>query len=220
MKKILLTIVFAFMLFAGLLAEVYAKDVVPVRPNVTQINTIGMYQVTDDVTIYKEPDENSQILYRVRWNEDEFFPNNIGFDKFFVVFLPKKSLALVSVMDYDEEWVEIIYDNTTGKTGWIKKDDPYKFMTWSNFYNTYGKKYGLTLLKSSPELCKNIKASPEDEAQTISTINYPQKINLNVLRGNWALVSVLDMDRTPKTGYVRWRSDDGIRYFFPMLKEY
>ena len=134
------------------------------------------------------------------------------------MFLPAKELALVNVVDVLDDWVEIVYDNSTGKTGWIKKDDPYKFMTWINFYNIYGKKYGLNLLKSAPETCKDMKSSPEDMAKTISTMNYPQKINLNVIRGNWALVSVMDLDRTPKTGYIRWRSDDGVRYFFPDVK--
>lgn len=219
MKKLSLFLITALM-FAGIgiSSETYAKDIIPVRPNVTQTTTIGMYQVGDDVKIYKEPNEDSQILYRVRWNNDEFFPSEIGFDNFFTVFLPKKNLALVSVTDFNDDWVEIIYNNSTGQTGWIKKDDPYKFMTWINFYNTYGKKYGLVLLKSTPETCKDIKAQTEDLAKTISTMNYPQKINLNVIRGNWALVSVFDLDKTPKTGYVRWRSDNGVRYFFPDIK--
>lgn len=219
MKKLSLFLITALM-FAGIgiSSETYAKDIIPVRPNVTQTTTIGMYQVGDDVKIYNEPNEDSQILYRVRWNNDEFFPSEIGFDNFFTVFLPKKNLALVSVTDFNDDWVEIIYNNSTGQTGWIKKDDPYKFMTWINFYNTYGKKYGLVLLKSAPEACKDIKAQTEDLAKTISTMNYPQKINLNVIRGNWALVSVFDLDKTPKTGYVRWRSDNGVRYFFPDIK--
>lgn len=214
MKKLFLLIL---MVFLGInLAN--AKDIMPVRPNINQVNSIGLYQVSDDIQIYKEPNEDSQILYRVRWNSDEFFPNDIGFEKFFVVFLPKKSLELAAVTDMTDDWIEIIYDNQTGKTGWIKMDDPYKFMTWINFYNTYGKKYGLMLLKSAPEFCKDIKASTEDSAKTISTMNYPQKINLNVIRGNWALVSVMDLDKTPKTGYIRWRSDNGVRYFFPAIK--
>ena len=219
MKKLSLFLITALMFVGiGISSETYAKDIIPVRPNVTQTTTIGMYQVGDDVKIYKEPNEDSQILYRVRWNNDEFFPSEIGFDNFFTVFLPKKNLALVSVTDFNDDWVEIIYNNSTGQTGWIKKDDPYKFMTWINFYNTYGKKYGLVLLKSAPEACKDIKAQTEDLAKTISTMNYPQKINLNVIRGNWALVSVFDLDKTPKTGYVRWRSDNGVRYFFPDIK--
>ena len=217
MKKLLLFILFAVI---GLVIcpNVLAKDIMPTRVTLNQANTIGMYQVSDDITIYKEPNDESMKLYRVRWNNDEFFPEEIGAEKFFTVFLPKQSLALVEVTDMTDDWVEIVYDSSSGKTGWIKIDDPYKFMTWINFYNTYGKKYGLTLLKSAPETCKDIKASTEDLSQTISTINYPKKINLNVIRGNWALVSVLDLDKAPKTGYIRWRSDDGIRYFFPDLR--
>lgn len=214
MKKLFILIIITFLN----INIVNAKDVIPIRPAVNQVNTIGLYQVGDDVKIYKEPSEDSQILYRVRWNNDEFFPDEIGFDKFFIVFLEKKALALVAAVDYTDDWIEIVYDNSKGLTGWIKRDDPYKFMTWINFYNTYGKKYGLVLLKSSPEFCKDIKATTEDNAKTISTMNYPKKINLNVIRGNWALVSVMDLDRTPKTGYIRWRSDDGVRYFFPDLK--
>lgn len=122
MKKLSLFLITALM-FAGIgiSSETYAKDIIPVRPNVTQTTTIGMYQVGDDVKIYKEPNEDSQILYRVRWNNDEFFPSEIGFDNFFTVFLPKKNLALVSVTDFNDDWVEIIYNNSTGQTGWIKK---------------------------------------------------------------------------------------------------
>lgn len=220
MKKLLLFLILTFVSYIGIgfNTEIYAKDVIPKSPS-KNVTTIGLYQVGNDVTIYKEPDENSQILYRVRWNnKNEFFPEEIGFDKFFVVFIQDKSLALVGATDYTDDWVEIVYDNSTGATGWIKKDDPYKFMTWINFYNTYGKKYGLVLLVGSPESCKSIKAATEDTARNISEMNYPQKIKLNVIRGNWALVSVMDLDRTPKTGYIRWRSDDGIRYFFPDIK--
>lgn len=219
MKKIILLFLFLTTLGLNLgIQNVYAKDVIPVRPSLTTVSAIGMYQVGDDITIYKEPNEESQILYRVRWNNNEFFPENIGAEKFFALFLPDKQLALVNVTDITDEWVEIMYDTTTGKTGWIKKDDPYKFMTWINFYNSYGKKYGLRLLKSAPETCKDMKASPEDLAQTVSTMNMPQKINLSVIRGNWALVSVMDLDKMPKTGYIRWRSDNGVRYFFPAIR--
>ena len=220
MKKILLFFVLTAMSFLviGFNHKSYAKDIMPVRSELNQTRTIGLYQIGDDVQIYKEPNEKSQILYRVRWNKDEFFPTEIGFEKFFVVFLPQKSLELVAVTDMTEDWIEIVYDDSTGKTGWIKMDDPYKFMTWINFYNTYGKKYGLAMLGGAPESCKDIKASTEDLAKTISVIQPPAKINLNVIRGNWALISVMDMDKTPKTGYVRWRSDDGVRYFFPAIK--
>lgn len=80
------------------------------------------------------------------------------------------------------------------------------------------KKYGLNLLKEAPPEAKDLHTSTDDKSQIVGTINMPQKINLNVMRGNWALVSVMDIDRTPKTGYVRWRSDNGVKYYFPAIK--
>ena len=214
MKRIILSIIFVFVMSLG----VFAKDIIPAATGIDNVSTVGLYQVGDDITIYKFPDENSQILYRVRWNSEDFFPEEIGANNFFELLISKKHLALVNVVDITDGWVEIIYNQATGATGWIKEDDPYKFMTWTNFYNTYGKKYGLKLLKDSPSLCKDMHSAPEDSAQIVSTMNMPQRINLNIIKGNWALVSVLDMDKMPKTGYVRWRSDDGVRYFFPSVK--
>ena len=214
MKKIILSIFFVIFLSLG----AYSKDIIPTSPNLINIRTAGLYQVGNDVRIYKFPDEKSQILYRVRWNETDFFPNDIGANNFFSLLIENKDLAFVNVVDIVDGWVEIVYNNKTGATGWIQEDDPYKFMTWINFYNIYGKKYGLNLLKGAPALCKDIKSAPEETAQTLATINAPQKIHLKIIRGNWALVSVLDVDKTPKTGYVRWRSDDGVRYYFPAVK--
>ena len=214
MKRIFLSIVLT--LFLGL--GTYAQDIIPSLPNINNIRTVGLYQVKDDVTVYKFPDENSQILYRIRWNSEEFFPQEIGAENFFELFIAKKNLALVNVVDIADGWVEIIYNEKTGETGWIQEDDPYKFMTWTNFYNAYGKKYGLKMFKGAPALCKDLRSAPDDKAQVVSTINMPHRINLNIIRGNWALVSVLDLDKTPKTGFVRWRSDDGVRYFFPSFK--
>lgn len=214
MKKIFLSIFMVLFMTLG----VCAKDIIPVQPSMEGVRTVGLYQVKDDITIYKFPDEDAQILYRVRWNSEEFFPESIGANNFFALFISKKDLAYVNVVDIVDGWVEIVYDNSKGLTGWIKEDDPYKFMTWTNFYTTYGKKYGLNILKGAPSNCKDIKGSPDDLSQTISTMNMPQKIHLNLIRGNFALVSVMDLDKTPKTGYIRWRSDNGVRYFFPAIK--
>lgn len=214
MKKIFLSIFMVLFMALGC----FAKDIIPIQPTMEGVRTVGLYQVKNDITIYKFPDEEAQILYRVRWNSEEFFPESIGAENFFTVFISKKDLAYVEVVDIVDGWVEIVYNKSAGLTGWIKEDDPYKFMTWTNFYTTYGKKYGLNILKGAPSNCKDIKGSPDDLSQTISVINMPQKIHLNIIRGNYALVSVMDMDKTPKTGYVRWRSDNGVRYFFPAIK--
>lgn len=214
MKKILILL----SVFFGLIMPVCAKNVMPSHVSRVYTNTLGVYQAGKEITLYDEPREGANVVSHISWDGDNIFPENKDFAKVFIAYLPKKELALLAVVDETEDWVEVLYDNESGLRGWLKKDDPYKFMSWISFYNIYGKKYGLYILKDTPEEIKELHSATEDDAQVVSRLNFPQKIKLNVLRGNWALVSVMDLDRTPKTGYIRWRSNEGIKYLFPAIK--
>ena len=197
---------------------VIASDVMPYYSKNLHTRTYGFYQVGKFITLHEEPDENSKIVKTISWTKEKLMPENLTYDDVFSVFIESKELALMAVEDETEDWVKLIYDNKTNQRGWFKKDDPYKFMTWLNLYNAYGKKYGLKILKDTPDEMLVLRAKTEDNSQIVARINHPQFIKLNVIRGNWALVSVVDIDKTPKTGYIRWRSDDGIKYLFPDIK--
>ena len=214
MKKI---IVLIFVFFAMAL-QIFAVDVMPVTVSFIRTNTLGVYQVSSPITLYSQPDVNSEIKTVIKYTKDVLEPVNLVFQDVFIVFKGDKELALMAVTDETEDWVEVIYDNKLGLTGWIKKDDPYKFATWVNFYNMYGKKYGLKFLNGTPEQIKNIHGSPDETSKVITTINYPRNINLSIIRGNWMLVTVLDVDKTPKTGFIRWRGEDGVKYLFPAIR--
>ena len=214
MKKFLLML--AIMLLAPV--NMCFADVVPQYVSIAQTNTLGLYQAPNEIVLYKYPSETSTLVHSISWIGEKIFPESINPQDLFVVYFPAKNLGFLAVTDETEDWVQVIYNNLTGAKGWIKKDDPYRFSTWVMFFNMYGRKYGLNLLKEAPEEAKELHSSPEDKSQIVGTINMPQKINLNVIRGNWALVSVMDIDRTPKTGYVRWRSDNGVKYYFPAIK--
>lgn len=214
MKKFLFTV----MLIVILGCKTFAANVIPDAVSLNNTNTFGVYQVGHSLVLYSEPNVKSAVKQRIVWSKDEVIPQNLKHVDLFVLYLEKKDLALMAVTDETDDWVEVIYDNSTGDKGWIKKDDPYKFNTWMNFYSMYGRKYGLTILKGAPESVNNMYGSTDDSAKVISTINKPDIINLNVIRGNWMLVTVVDVDRTPKTGYIRWRSDDGIKYLFPKFE--
>ena len=214
MKKLILT--FALILLMPVCA--FCADILPQYVSIENTRTLGLYQAPNEITLYKEPSETSNIVNSISWIGSQIFPESVKAQNLFVVQIPSKNLALLAVIDETEDWVQVIYDNSTGAKGWIKKDDPYKFMSWVMFYNMYGRKYGLKMLKEVPESAKDIHASTEDKSQIVGTINMPQKINLTAIRGNWALVSVYDLDKTPKTGYIRWRGDNGVKYFFPAIK--
>lgn len=196
----------------------FCENVVPQYVSIEHTNTLGLYQAPSEIVLYKEPYQSSNIVHSISWIGDKIFPESVKANDLFIVFLPQKNLGFLAVTDETDDWVQVIYNNSTGAKGWIKKDDPYRFMSWIMFYNMYGKKYGLNLLKEAPAEAKDLHTSTDDKSQIVGTINMPQKIILNVMRGNWALVSVMDIDRTPKTGYVRWRSDNGIKYYFPAIK--
>lgn len=213
-KKLLL--ILAIMLLIPVKA--LCANIVPQYVSIEHTTTFGLYQAPNEIVLYKEPSESSTILHSISWIGNQIFPETVKPEQLFIVYLPNKNFGLLAVTDETDDWVEVIYNNKTGSKGWIKKDDPYRFMTWIMFYNMYGKKYGLNLLKEAPAEAKDIRSATDDKAQIIGTINMPQKINLTAIKGNWALVSVLDIDRTPKTGYVRWRSNNGVKYYFPAMK--
>lgn len=176
---------------------------------------LGVYQTDAEITLFSEPDANSNMIKKMTFSYNpETMPDSV-----FAVLINEKQLGYLYVTDIgDEGWVEVIYDKRSGAKGWVLTKDQMQFLPWRIFYNLYGKKYGLRLLKDVPNDLESLKAKPEDLAQTVSKLNYIKQIKLTVIRGNWALVSVQDLDKTPKTGYLKWRNSDGTIYAFPNIK--
>ncbi len=208
MKKLLLIICMMFIL------PVFA-DVMPFYVNSIPKDAIGMYQTGENITIYSEPEANSKTIKNVEFSyKPETMP-----DGMFAVLLNEKKLGFLYVSDIgDDGWVEVIYDRHTGARGWVLTEDKFQFLPWLSFYNMYGRKYGLRLFKDTPDEIEVLRAKSEETSQNVDKLNYVKQIKLTAIRGNWALVSVFDIDKTPKTGYLRWRSDEGVIYAFPNIK--
>jgi len=178
-------------------------------------NSLGLYQTDKEIKLYSHPDANSQEIKKISFSYNpETMPDSV-----FAVLINEKRLGYLYVTDIEDEgWVEVIYDKRTGAKGWVQTVDQMQFLPWRNFYNLYGKKYGLRFLKNAPNDLEVLRAKPEDLSQTVSKLNYIKNIKLTVIRGNWALVSVQDLDQTPKTGYMKWRDSDGTIYAFPNIQ--
>ena len=190
-------------------------DTMPFYTNSIPKNSIGLYQTDKEVLLYTHPDANSSLIKKMQFSYNpETMPDSV-----FALLINEKKLGFLYVTDIgDEGWVEVIYDKKTGARGWVNTVDPMQFQPWRNFYNLYGRKYGLRILKNTPEDLEVLRAKSEDLSQIISKLNYVKQIKLTVIRGNWALVSVQDLDETPKTGYLKWRETDGTIYAFPNIK--
>lgn len=208
MKKLLVLVAMLFMLPAF-------ADTMPFYVDSIPTNVIGMYQTGEKINIYSHPEANSRVIktFDLSYNP-ETMPDNL-----FAVLLNEKKLGFLYVSDIgDEGWVEVIYNRKTGAKGWVQTEDSFQFLPWMSFYNMYGRKYGLRLMKDAPEEVQVLHAKSEDLSQSVATLRYVRQIRLTVIRGNWALVSVVDVDKTPKTGYMKWRDKDGKIYAFPNIK--
>lgn len=208
MKKFL--IILAMMLTLPVFA-----DTMPFYVGSIPEGVIGMYQTDKELTLYSHPEANSQVIKKMDFSYNpETMPDSV-----FAVLINDKKLGFLYVSDIDEDgWVQVIYDKQTSAKGWVQTVDRMQFLPWLNFYNLYGRKYGLRLMKDAPDDTKVLRAKAEDLSQNVSKLNYIKQIKLTTIRGNWALVSVFDLDKTPKTGYLRWRSNDGVIYAFPNIR--
>lgn len=208
MKKVLVIL----LMFLSL--PVFA-DTMPFYMDSIPKTALGLYQTDKELVLFSHPEANSNVIKKMEFSYD---PENMP-DKVFAVLINEKKLGFLYVTDIgDEGWVEVIYDKRTGAKGWVQVQDQMQFLPWRNFYNLYGRKYGLRMLKDAPKDLEVLRAKSEDLSQIVSKFNYVKQIKLTVIRGNWALVSVQDLDETPKTGYLKWREKDGTIYAFPNIK--
>ena len=206
--------IFLAILFLIIALPVVA-DTVPFYMNNIPKNSIGVYQTDKELNIFYLPEANSSVAkkYSLDYNPEKM-PDNM-----FAILINEKELGMLYVTDIgDEGWVEVLYDKTTGRKGWVNTADNMQFLPWINFYNLYGRKYGLKMLKDAPKDLYVLRAKPDDLAQPISKLNYIKQIKLTKISGNWALVSVMDLDELPKSGWLKWRDLDGTIYVFPNVK--
>lgn len=215
MKKLLLIVTFLFSLVLPTKADVMPYYVGGISPN-----SIGVYQVGNNIRIFNAPNENSKILLNVTWDENNYNCVEVSASNLFAVYFPKKNLAFLTVIDENdnEDWVQVIYNKNGMKTGWLKKDDDFKFMNWRTFFNLYGRKYGLYYMKDAPEESRVMYGTNEENSKSIGKIMLAQNVQVVSINGNWALVKAQDVDRTQKIGWLKWRNISGEIYLFPDIR--
>lgn len=215
MKKFFLIFTFLFSLILPTKADVMPYYVGSVNPN-----SIGVYQAPNKIRVYSAPNENSKVLLDVVWDSTGFNCVDVSASNLFAVYFPKKDLAFLTVVDENdnEDWLQISYTKKGNQTGWIKKEDEFRFMNWRAFFNLYGRKYGLYYMKDAPEESRFMYGTNDDNAKSIAKIMLAQNMQVLSISGNWALVKALDIDHSQKIGWLKWRNISGEIYLFPDVK--
>lgn len=214
MKKLFITL--ALIIFGVVLPA--NADTMPVSSASVQHNTIGMYQVPKHVVIHEKADVKSKVVYEANWDYEKFKASSGSDYSFFSVYIPKKELGFIQVVDFTDDWINVVYNKERHLTGWIQAED-LRFMMWRNFYGIYGRKYGLYIFDDKKTTVKDLYSGTDENTQVVDTITAKiSKIKLTAIKGNWALVTVLDVNKNAKTGYIRWRNDNGELNMFPDIK--
>ena len=211
MKKLLLSLLFALLT----VIPVYA-DIVPVRVTDVPVGVLGVYQPTNVLKVFEKPDSKSNVLFQKKWSYVTVSETDYAYN-LFAVLKDKKDLSFVYATDMDEDYVKVVYDKSKNLQGWAYKEDEFQFLPWITFYNMYGRKYGLKILKDAPDFVYDVHSRSDNDSQVIGKITRPKEIRLTAVQGNWVLVTVLNLGDKVSTGFVRWRGDNGEIYLFPNI---
>lgn len=213
MIKKFIAILFATFCFVG----ISFADVVPLANSEIPTIAIGVYQVSSSkLIVYDKPSNNAKVIYEESIDYSQYLDKTSS--PVYCVILPQKQLSYLYATDCYDEWVQVIYNKSKNSIGWVKKEDDFQFLPWVNFYGMYGRKYGLTDLKTGQKFNGTLHSQPDKDSQIVANITKPLRIRLTSLEGNWALVSILDITGAVHTGYLEWRTQDGKYFVFPEFK--
>lgn len=216
MKKIILTL---FLLFA-LSLPAFCVEFMPKYKDSLQNFGIGLYFGEGNATVFQEPDENSPIVAELSWDIEEVRidgettqPKNV-----FGVFLPEHALSgFIATDEIGTEYTKIIYDSENNLEGWIKNAPDNKVFYWRQLFYKYGKTKGLYIFADTPKNDRTLRLAPEDDSDISHVFVYPKFIRLQLVKGNWALLKIVDYDNEQKVGWFKWRNTDGTLNMYPLF---
>ena len=215
---------FLFIITLGLsifgINKAYSQGFLPQNSSAIYYYGIGLYAVQKEIDIYSSPDNNSPVKEIISIDKRGFnSESGLSPRQAFVAYLPQKRLGFLSVMDENDNWYEIAYNEQNGFKGWIKKENDDCFLSWAEFLKSYGMDKGVYFFNDMPAEFKNIRTNPSESAQIVKNINYCNEndIKLNFVSGNWLLATFNDFDNSVHIGWIRWRDDNGKVFVFPNL---
>ena len=217
MKKIKNLIILNFILsLIFSISSVAIADVMPYYINSMRRYGIGYTSVSSPVVLRQTPNSEGKILETLNFNyatnETSCLENKqrCSQDEVFAVFSQTKKIAHLTTLDESEDWSLVCFNQAQSPVcGWVKEDAKNKFYNWSDFFEIFGKKYGLYLFKDIQKTDKILYAAPVKQSNTTGSIEMPRVITPWLIRGNWILVKVHDFNNQMKTGWLNFRGNDG-----------
>ena len=212
MKRIFFLLIIISYLFPICFADIEVK---PYYINSIRRTGIGLTSITSPLIMRQEPNDEGKILETLNFDFKTNKPNCLinkqrcSIDEVFTLYKQDKKTAFLSTIDETENWSLVCFNQTENPIcGWIKEDKN-KYYTWPEFYNYYGKKYGLYFLKDVQKTDRILYSAPVKQTNSTGSIEMAKHIAPWLVQGNWVLVKALDFGNKPKTGWLNYRANDG-----------
>ena len=209
MKKIL-AIILTFLA----IVPVVLADVAPRYINSIRRYGVGFTKVQSPLVMRQEPKADGKVLETLNFDYKnnascEINTNKCGIDEVFAQYSVNKKIAFLSTVDTIQDWNLVCFNQSEMPVcGWVEEKNN-KYYNWIDFFEEFGKKYGVYLYKDLQKSDKIIYAAPLTETNSTGSIEMPRHISPWLIRGNWMLVKVVEFNNQSKTGWVRFRGNDG-----------
>ena len=211
MKKFL--VIFILILNVAALA-----DVMPYYINSLRRYGIGYTSVKSPLVMRRTPSDDGEILETLNFDYQGrasclINKKRCSVDEIFSAYSESKKIALLTALDESENWSLVCFNQSERPIcGWIDENLGNKFYNWSDFFNVYGRKYGIYLFKDLQKSDKVLYSAPIKQSNSTGSLEFPKSIMPWLVRGNWVLVKVIDFGSQgaqAKTGWLNYRSDNG-----------
>jgi len=214
MKKIILTLI----AFVVCMAQCLAVTFIPKYTDDIKSYGIGLFFGKGTAVVYERPTESSQVVANLSWNQNKVSIDGVPTEpkNVFAVFIPEKSLSGFIATDEQDDYTEIIYSRDKNLSGWVKNDGNRAFY-WRQLFYKYGKTNGVYVFANYPKDKRILMLAPDVSSEVSQTFVYPKHITLQLIKGNWALVKVVDYDDEQKVGWFKWRNQTGTLNMFPQF---
>ena len=210
MKKIILS----FFVFLNLYL-VACADVTPYYINSLRRYGIGYSQVQSPLVMRREPKLEGEILetlnfnYKIEETVCEKNKDKCNIDEVFASYSKSKKIAFMTTLDSTDGWNLVCFNQSERPVcGWVE-DEKNKFYTIAEFFNYFGKKYGVYLFKDLEKSDKILYAAPVKQTNSTGSLEMPKLITPWLIRGNWMLIKATDFQGQMKTGWINYRGNNG-----------
>ncbi|MCD8025339.1 MAG: hypothetical protein LUE64_07380 [Candidatus Gastranaerophilales bacterium] len=200
---------FILFFFFLLSQTAFAASYFPVYVNSSTYYGTGVISIKGNVEIYSL-ENNPQIIGTINQNGI----NNLAPENVFLV-SKENGIRLLPVKSDDDEWYIVCYNQTKKLFGRIKKAENIDYMNYPQLFNLYGRKNGIYIFRNLPDKYKKLYSSPNEESTLVDSFTFPKHIALWLISGDWVLVKVTTYDAQTKTGWLRYRSENGTLFAFP-----